>query len=74
MGETGRVIGFDLQPDAVESSRKLLESKGLLVRCDLHCLGHEHMAEVVQGPVDAVMFNLGWLPGGDKRITTHFAT
>ena len=74
VGEMGRVIGFDLQPDAVESSRKLLESKGLLVRCDLHCLGHEHMAEVVQGPVDAVMFNLGWLPGGDKRITTHWET
>ena len=44
------------------------------MRCDLHCLGHEHMAEVVQGPVDAVMFNLGWLPGGDKRITTHWET
>ena len=41
VGETGRVIGFDLQPDAVESSRKLLESKDLLVRCDLYCLGHE---------------------------------
>ena len=74
VGETGRVIGFDLQLDAVESSRKLLESNGLLARCDLHCLGHEHMAEVVRGPVDAVMFNLGWLPGGDKQITTHWET
>lgn len=72
--ETGHVIGFDLQSDAVESSRRLLTERGLADRCELHVLGHEHMAEVVVGPVDAVMFNLGWLPGGDKSITTHWAT
>lgn len=74
VGETGHVTAFDLQADAVERTRQLLESQGMLDRCTLHCLGHQHMEEVVQGPLDAVMFNLGWLPGGDKSITTHWNT
>ncbi|MDD6933180.1 MAG: class I SAM-dependent methyltransferase, partial [Eubacteriales bacterium] len=27
-------------------------------------------AEYVDAPVDAVVFNLGWLPGGEKTVTT----
>ena len=74
VGETGRVYAFDVQAQAVESSRKLLESEGVLDRCKLHVLGHEHMAEEVTGPVRAVVFNLGWLPGGDKSVTTLWET
>lgn len=74
VGENGRVIGFDVQQDAVDSAGRLLASEGLLDRCELHCLGHEHMAEVVSGPVKAVLFNLGWLPGGDKSVTTLWPT
>ncbi len=74
VGETGEVIAMDLQADAVERTRCSLQQQGLLERCSLHCLGHEHMAQVVSGPVDAVMFNLGWLPGGDKQITTRWET
>ena len=74
VGETGYVVGFDVQAQAVESSRKLLESEGVLDRCKLHVLGHEHMAEEVTGPVRAVVFNLGWLPGGDKSVTTLWET
>ena len=32
------------------------------------------MAEVVPGPVDAVMFNLGWLPGAAHAVTTRTET
>ncbi len=74
VGETGHVIAFDLQADAVERTRCLLKSRGLLERCSLHCVGHEHLAEVVGEPLDAVMLNLGWLPGGDKSITTRWET
>ncbi len=74
VGDAGRVIGFDVQEDAVERSRERLRGAGLLNRCELHALGHEHLAEIVAGPVRAVTFNLGWLPGGDKSVTTHWAT
>ena len=74
VGESGRVIGFDVQQPAVDSAAALLRREGLLERCTLHCMGHEHMAEVVTGPVKAVVFNLGWLPGGDKSVTTRWET
>ena len=74
VGETGRVIAFDLQAAAVESTASRLSESGLRDRCELYCLGHEHLAEKVSVPVRAVVFNLGWLPGGDKRITTQWET
>ncbi len=76
VGESGHVIGFDIQPDAVERSRASLAEKGLLARCSLHAMGHQHMADMVpEGtPVKAVVFNLGWLPGGDKSVTTLWET
>ncbi len=74
VGEDGQVIGFDIQPEAVESARKRLSEAGLLDRCRLHVTGHEHMAEYVSAPVRTVTFNLGWLPGGNKAITTHWET
>ena len=32
------------------------------------------MGEVVQTPVDVVMFNLGWLPGAEHGVTTRVET
>ncbi len=74
VGENGHVIGFDVQEQAVAHARARLEEQGVAARCTLFCLGHEHMAERVAAPVRAVVFNLGWLPGGDKRITTRWET
>lgn len=74
VGGEGHVYAFDIQPQAVENTRARLQAAGLLERASLFCLGHEHMAEKVPSPVDAVLFNLGWLPGGDKSVTTEWAT
>ena len=70
VGETGRVYAFDVQPAAVERTRALLESEGLSSQAELFCVGHERMAEFVREPVDAVVFNLGWLPGAGHGVTT----
>ena len=72
VGPQGHVYAFDVQPQAVENTRARLEEAGFLQRATLFCAGHEHMAERVEGPVAAVVFNLGWLPGGDKSITTRW--
>ena len=74
VGPTGKVYAFDVQPQAVSITRQRLGEAGVLDRAELFCLGHEHMAEKVEGPVAAVAFNLGWLPGGDKRVTTRWET
>lgn len=74
VGPSGLVYAFDLQPQAVENTRARLLAAGLADRARLFCLGHEHLAEAVPAPVRAVMFNLGWLPGGDHSVTTHWET
>ena len=74
VGESGRVYAFDVQQKAVESTKKRLSEAGVLSRAALFCLGHEHMTEKVEGTVAAVVFNLGWLPGGDHSVTTHWET
>ena len=74
VGETGRVFAFDVQPQALARTRERLEAAGLLARAELILAGHERVLEFVCEPVDAVVFNLGWLPGGDKSITTRTET
>lgn len=67
---TGTVYAFDVQAQAVENTRARLAEAGLLSRARLFCAGHERMAEFVDLPADAIVFNLGWLPGGEKSVTT----
>ena len=74
VGEGGHVIGFDIQPDAVERTAARLQEAGLLNRCELYAEGHQNIANRVNRPVKAAVFNLGWLPGGDKNITTMWET
>lgn len=74
VGERGWVYGFDIQPEAVRRASARLEEAGLLGRAALFCMGHERMAEAVTEPVDAVMFNLGWLPGAAHGVTTMAET
>lgn len=74
VGEGGHVIGFDIQPDAVERTAARLQEAGLLNRCELYAEGHQNIANRVNMPVKAAVFNLGWLPGGDKSVTTLWET
>ena len=70
VGEGGHVYAFDVQPEAVYSTRARLEAAGVLDRATLICAGHEHIAERTPEPVDAIVFNLGWLPGAQHAVTT----
>ena len=74
VGPSGHVYAFDVQPQAVSSTETLLRKEGLLDRADLILSGHQHMDEYVREPVQAVVFNLGWLPGGDHTVTTLLET
>ncbi len=74
VGDTGRVYAFDVQDQAISSTRCRLTQEGLIGRAVLIRDGHEHMEEYIREPVQAVVFNLGWLPGGDHAVTTKTAT
>lgn len=73
-GSDGRVLAVDLQEQAVRNSRELLKSEGLsnieFIQGDF--LNLKKYTEDVFGTVKprAVVFNLGYLPGSDKAVTT----
>lgn len=71
VGEAGRVQAFDIQQQALISTRQRLEQAGVVARCSLHLRSHCEMSEVVETPVSAVVFNLGYLPGADKSCVTE---
>ena len=78
VGASGRVFGFDVQPEAVARTRHRLEAAGLAGRVTLLAQGHETLRAALPpeavGCVRAVMFNLGYLPGGDKTRITRTET
>jgi len=75
VGEAGRVYGFDVQSEAVENSRARLREAGVENRAALTLDGHQNMLKYVPaGSADAVMFNLGWLPGAAHGVTTQTET
>jgi len=71
VGASGRVYAFDIQEQALEHTRALLREKGLLDRVDLVLDSHENFAQYVSAPVSAIFYNLGYLPGGSKKLTTR---
>ncbi|MEM7012036.1 MAG: class I SAM-dependent methyltransferase [Verrucomicrobiota bacterium] len=73
VGRDGKVIAFDIQAEALRSARARLDEVGLIQQVSLIHAGHERMAEFIH-QADAVMFNLGYLPGSDKSVITQAKT
>lgn len=70
VGEQGEVIAFDIQKEAVASTKALLAEKNL--KATVYLESHENMTKYKTAEsVDGIMFNFGYLPGGDHSICTH---
>ena len=71
VGPDGRVKAFDIQPRAVENTKKRLKELGL-DNAEVILDSHANMDKYAgPGTVDFIVFNLGWLPGGDHSVFTH---
>ena len=73
VGPGGIVWACDLQEGAITATRALLalESQShVRLCCDDHACLSSHLPAEARGRIGAVMFNLGYLPGGDKAVTT----
>ncbi|WP_428911268.1 class I SAM-dependent methyltransferase [Niallia sp. Krafla_26] len=74
VGPTGQVFGFDIQEQAILNTRKRLEDLHLNQQVTLFHHGHEKIKESIpsdlHGKIKGAIFNLGYLPGGDKSIVT----
>ncbi len=73
VGATGRVFSVDLQRAACDATEKRLTDAGV-ENVTLFCGNHAEIASMLPadllGHVSVVVFNLGYLPGGDKQIIT----
>ncbi|MCK9395139.1 MAG: methyltransferase domain-containing protein [Methylobacter sp.] len=75
VGPSGRVYGFDIQQAAIDSTREKFRQNGLQDCLTLIHASHADMNEEIpahlHGNIGAIMFNLGYLPGGDKSLITQ---
>lgn len=71
VGSIGKVYAFDIQEQAINKTKKRLLEKGLADRVDVINSGHENLKSFIKCPINAMIFNLGYLPGSDKSIITR---
>ena len=75
VGESGHVTAFDIQQDAVDSTKALLAANGMSERADVLLKSHSEMGELFEeNSVSCITFNFGWLPKGDHNIFTSKST
>lgn len=71
---TPRLVAFDIQQRAIDATASLLTEAGFGSQLNAGSIrlirdSHENMEDYVNEAC-LIMFNLGYLPGGDKEITT----
>lgn len=59
---------FDIQQEALDNSKILLEK---YLNCELILENHKNFDKFVKENIDFAIYNLGYLPKGDKNITTN---
>lgn len=73
--QPGKLLAFDIQQQAIDATRTLLTEHGFESQLangtiQLICDSHETIDTHLTQPASAILFNLGYLPGGDKTCTT----
>lgn len=71
VGKTGRVYGFDIQKTALDITKESLACENLDNDVRLIHDGHENIDLYIKEKVDFIIYNLGYLPKGNKNIKTN---
>lgn len=75
VGNSGKVLAFDIQKKAIENTAEKLEKAGVLHRAQVMLDSHVNMGRYAkEGSVDCILFNFGYLPGGDHSLATQKST
>lgn len=75
VGEKGKVFAFDIQVEAVEHTRKRLLETGFASRAEVLLESHINMAKYAEEEsISCIVFNFGYLPGGDHNLATQKET
>lgn len=72
LDSNGKLYGFDIQKEALNNTRQKIEKIKNLASKDYRLIldSHENLDRYINYKLDYVIYNLGYLPGGDKSITT----
>lgn len=71
-GENGRVLAFDVQEIALSHTRQKLTEQHAPENYRLILDSHANMAAYAkENTVSCIVFNLGYLPGGDHEMATR---
>lgn len=70
VGNNGKVYGFDIQELAIENTKKILIENNLMDRVTLIKDNHANIDNHIHCKLDFIIYNLGYLPNGDKSIIT----
>jgi predicted methyltransferase len=72
VGNTGKVLAFDVQEQAVSNTKERLQKLGLSERAEVILDSHANMEKYVKlETVSCIVFNFGYLPGGDHNLATR---
>lgn len=71
VGKCGKVYGFDVQEIAINNTNQKLKENGLENRAELVSDSHENVDKYVHDKINAAVYNLGYLPGGDHNVVTQ---
>ena len=71
VGVNGKVYGFDIQSQAINNTTKLLNNLGLIDRVILIKDSHEFIDKYIDETLSFIVYNLGYLPKGNKAIKTN---
>lgn len=75
LGDKGFLYAFDIQSNAIHNSTLLFEKKyGRVSNISFIKDSHSNIREYINDTIDFFIMNLGYLPGGDKDITTTSKT
>lgn len=69
-----RIWALDIQAQALEKTKLHLTEANLQDKVILCRHSHAELLEVIPEAPDCIIFNLGYLPGGDHKLTTHVDT
>ena len=69
-----RIWALDIQAQALEKTKARLKEAQLEAKVTLCRHSHAELLEVIPEAPDCIVFNLGYLPGGDHTMTTQAAT
>jgi tRNA G37 N-methylase Trm5 len=67
----GKIYAFDVQDTAIKNTEALLQEENIpLDKVHLILDSHANMCNYIKEKVRVIVFNLGYLPGADKSVTT----